>query len=95
MANECTVFEMQTPRNGGSAPIRVVPFLARTQVSTAGTVTLNKSTAMVSVYSTLAGTLDFTSAAGVAPTGSLAPFPIAANTLYDFDVRPGTKIRFD
>lgn len=92
MANECTVFEMITPR---AAPLRVMPPLARTQVSTAGTVTLDKSTQMVTVISTLAGTLDFTSTAGVAPTGSLAPFPIAANTLYDFEVRPGTKIRFD
>jgi hypothetical protein len=95
MANECTVFEMQTPRSGGSAPIRPVPFLARTQVSSTGTVTFTKSTVMVSIYSTLAGTVDFTSTAGVAPTGALAPFPIAANTLYDFDVRPGTKVRFD
>ena len=94
MANECTVFQMQTPRTG-TAPIRTVPFLARTQVSTAGTVTFTKSTAMISVYSTLAGTLDFSAADGTAPTGSLAAFPIAANTLYDFDVRPGTKVRFD
>lgn len=92
MANECTVFEMI--QNADAPSLRVVPFLARTQASSGGTVTLNKSTAMVTVYSTLAGTLDFTSAAGVAPTGSLAPFPIAANTLYDFQVRPGTKILF-
>jgi hypothetical protein len=94
MANECTVFEMILPRTD-RASLRVVPFLARTQVSTAGTVTLDKSTQMVTVVSTLAGTLDFTSTAGVAPTGSLAPFPIAANVFYDFEVRPGTKIRFD
>lgn len=94
MANECKVFEMTLPRTQ-LAPLRAVPFLARTQASSGGTVTLNKSTQMVTVISTLAGTLDFTAADGTAPTGSLAPFPIAADTLYDFEVRPGTKIRFD
>jgi hypothetical protein len=92
MADECTVFEMIAPRG---PQLRVAPFLARTQLSTTETVTLGKSTQMVSVYSTLAGTLDFTSAAGVDPTGSLAPFPIVAGDVYDFEVRPGTKIRFD
>ena len=46
MANECTVFEMTAPRVR-NAPIRTVPFLAVTQISAAGTVTLNKSTTMV------------------------------------------------
>lgn len=94
MANECTVFEMQSPRTSLS-PIRTVPFLARTQLSAAGSVTLNKSTAMITVISTLAGGLTFTSAAGVAPDGTGIRWPVAANTLYDFDVRPGTAVRFD
>lgn len=93
MANECTVFEMQAPR--GRAEIRVVPFLNRQQASSGGTITFGKSTQMITVHSTLAGTLDFTSAANVDPTGSLAPFPIEAGILYDFDVRPGTKVRFN
>lgn len=94
MANECTVFEMQLPRTHNAA-LRVVPFLARTQASSGGTVTLTKSTQMVTIVSTLAGTVDFEATDGTDPTGSLAPFPIAADTLYDFEVRPGSKIRFD
>ena len=94
MANECTIFEMRGVRTNGT-PIRPVPFLARTTRSTGETVTLNKSTTMVTIVSTINGTVDFESTAGVAPTGSLAPFPILANQLYDFDVRPGSKIRFD
>lgn len=94
MANECKVFEMVGPRNQ-AAPVRTVPFLAYTALSTAGTVTLNKSTVMVTVYSTLAGNLTFEAADGTDPDGTVAPFPIAASTLYDFDVRPGSKIRFD
>ena len=94
MANECNVFEMQTPRTG-TAPIRTVPFLARTQLSSTGSVTLNKSTTMITVYSTLAGGLTFTSTAGVAPDGTGIRWPVLANTLYDFDVRPGTAVRFD
>lgn len=94
MANECKVFEMQAVRKA-SAPIRPVPFLARTPLSSGGSVTLGKSTTMVTIVSSLAGTVDFSSASGTDPTGSLAPFPIAADREYDFDVRPGTKIRFD
>lgn len=94
MSNECKVFEMIAPRNA-NAPIRTVPFLARQQLSSGGlSAAFNRSTRMITVVSTLAGTLDFTSADGTAPTGSLAPFPIAADTLYDFDVRAGTKVMF-
>ena len=96
MANECTVFEMQPPRIANAA-LRSVPFLAVTQISAGGTVTLNKSTTMVSVYSTLAGGVTFSSTANANPSGTAAErFPIAASgTPADFDVRPGTKIRFD
>lgn len=95
MSNECKVFEQIVPRNA-NAPIRTIPFLARQQLSSGGTsAAFNKSTRMITVVSSLAGTVDFTSAAGVAPTGSLAPFPIAADTAYDFDVRGGTQVRFD
>ena len=94
MANECKVFEQITPRNS-TAPIRTVPFLARTTLSSGGTCTFNKSTTVVTIVSSLAGTLDFEATDGTDPTGSLAPFPINANEYYDFDVRPGTKVRFD
>ncbi len=94
MANECTVFEMRAPRYN-NLPLRTVPFLARTQLSDNGTVTLNKSTVMVSIYSTLAGTLTFEATDGTDPDGTVAPFPIAATTYYDFDVRPGSIIRYD
>ena len=95
MANECKVFEMIQPRSS-LATIRPVPFLARQQLSTGGTSTaFNKSTKMVTIVSSIAGTVDFTFTAGVAPTGSLAPFPINANQEYDFDVRGGTQVRFD
>lgn len=95
MANECKVFEMIGPRKSNT-PIRPVPFLARQQLSSAGTsAAFNKSTTMITIVSSIAGTVDFTSTAGVAPTGSLAPFPINANQEYDFDVRGGTQVRFD
>ena len=94
MANECKVFEMIAPRNRAMS-LRVVPFLARTQLSTGGSVTLNKSTSMVTVTSSLAGNLTFEETDGTDPDGTVDPFPIAADTFYDFEVRPGTKIRFD
>lgn len=94
MANECKVFEMIRPRTS-LAPIRTVPFLAYSQLSDNGTVTFNKSTTMVSVFSTLAGNLTFEATDGTDPDGTVAPFPIAANTYYDFDVRPGSIMRFD
>lgn len=93
MANECKVFEMIAPR--GRAPVRPVPFLAYTQLSDDGTVTFGKSTGLVTVYSTLAGNLTFEATDGTDPDGTVAPFPIAASTHYDFDVRPGSKMRFD
>lgn len=94
MANECKVFEMIGPRHG-NAPIRVVPFLAYTALSDNGTVTFNKSTQMVTVISSLAGTLTFEATDGTDPDGTVAPFPIIADTPYDFDVRPGTIMRYD
>ncbi len=93
MANECKVFEMRQPRMY-NAPIRVVPFLAKQQLSSGGTsAAFNKSTVMVTIISSLAGTLEFSSA-GADPSGSGDTFPIAADIPYDFDVRPGTKVRF-
>ena len=94
MANECSVFEMRSPRMT-TAPIRTVPFLAKTLLSDNGTVTLNKSTVMVTIISTLAGTLTFEATDGTDPDGTIAPFPIAANTLYDFDIRGGSIVRYD
>lgn len=94
MANECKIFEMRAPR-GSSAPLRVVPFLAYSQLSTTGSATLTKSTVAITVYSTLAGSITFEATDGTNPDGTVAPFPIAANTYYDFDVRPGTVVRFD
>lgn len=95
MANECKVFEMQSPRSA-NVPLRTAPFLARQQLSTGGlSSAFSKSTTMVTIVSSLAGAVDFTAANGAAPTGSLAPFPINANQEYDFDVRPGTQVRFD
>lgn len=94
MADECKVYEQIGPRNP-NAPIRVVPFLAFQELSSGETsAAFNRSTGMITVVSSLAGTLDFTTAAGVAPTGSAAPFPIAANEVYDFDVRAGTQVKF-
>lgn len=93
MANECKVFEMQSLRN--RAEIFVVPFLAYTELSDNGVVTFGKSTQMINVYSSLAGTLTFSSASGTTPDGTVAPFPINALEHYQFDVRPGTVMRFD
>lgn len=94
MADECKVFEMIAPR-GNKAPLRVVPFLARQVLSsTELSAAFNKSTQMVTIVSSIAGTVDFTSTAGDAPDGTLAPFPINANQEYDFEVRPGTKVFF-
>jgi hypothetical protein len=94
MANECKVFEMRAPRMA-NAQIRPVPFLAYNELSDNGTVTFNKSTVMVTVYSTLAGNLTFEATDGTDPDGTVAPFPIAASTHYDFDVRGGSIMRFD
>lgn len=94
MANECKIFEMALPRQA-LAPIRTVPFLAKQQLSSTGTsAAFTRSTRMVTIVSSLAGTLEFSSATGTDPSGSGDTFPIAADTLYDFDVRPGTKVRF-
>lgn len=94
MANECKIFEQNAPRKG-NAPIRVAPFLAYQQLSSGSTsAAFNKSTVMITVVSSLAGTLDFTTGPGVAPTGSAMPFPINANQEYDFDVRANTQVKF-
>lgn len=94
MANECKVFEMQQPRNR-AAPLRTVPFLAYNALSDNGSVTFNKSTQMITVISSLAGTLTFEATNGTDPDGTVAPFPILADTMYDFDVRPGSIMRYD
>lgn len=93
MANECTVWEMRQPRL--RTDIRVVPFLARTVLSDNGTVTLNKSTVMITVKTTLAGSVTFTETDGTAPDGTNKPFLMNINQEYDFDVRGGTVMRFD
>lgn len=94
MANECKVFEMRAPRVR-SVPIRTVPFLAYTALSDNGTVTFNKSTTMITVVSSLAGTLTFEATDGTDPDGTVAPFPIVADREYDFDVRGGSIMRYD
>ena len=94
MANECKVFEMRAPRNG-RVPIRPVPFLAYNALSDNETVTFNKSTQMITVISSLAGTLTFEATNGTDPDGTVAPFPIVADREYDFDVRPGSIMRYD
>lgn len=94
MADECKVFEQQAPRSS-LAPLRVVPFLAFTELSDTESATFGLSTQMVTVVSSLAGTLTFEATDGTDPDGTVAPFPIAADTPYDFDVKPGTKMRFD
>jgi len=94
MANECQVFEMVLPRQA-LAPIRTVPFLAKQALSSGAVSTaFNKSTRMVTIVSSIAGTVEFSTASNGDPAGSGDTFPIAANTPYDFDVRPGTKVRF-
>lgn len=94
MADECRVYEMHSPRSP-IARLRPVPFLAYNTLSDNGTVTFGRSTTMISVISSLAGTLTFEATNGTDPDGSVAPFPIAADTYFDFDVRPGTIMRFD
>jgi hypothetical protein len=96
MANECSVFEMRSPRRG-DMPIRTVPALAKQQLSTTGTsAAFNASTTMVSIHTT-AGSVEFSRVvAGVMtdPDGTGVTWPLAINTYYDFDVQPGTKVRF-
>lgn len=94
MASECKVFEQIAPRLQ-NAPVRTVPFLAYSALSDNGTVTFNKSTQVVTVITTLAGNLTFEATDGTDPDGTVAPFPIAANTPYDFSVKGGSIMRFD
>jgi hypothetical protein len=94
MSNECKVFQMRAPRNSHVA-IRPVPFLAYSTLSDNESVMFNKSTQMITIVSSLAGTLTFEATDGTDPDGTVAPFPIIADTLYDFDVRPGTIMRYD
>lgn len=93
MANECKVYEQRAPRDV-NAPIMTVPFLAKQSLSTTGTsAAFNKSTTMVSIVSTLAGTVEFSSVTAD-PSGAGDTFPINANETYHFSVRGGTKVRF-
>lgn len=97
MANECQVIEQILPRSP-LAPVRVMPPLAKQTLSSGGvSAAFNKSTNMVTVVSSLAGTLEFTresSGSHVDPDGTGDTFPINANQAYDFSVRGGTKVRF-
>lgn len=88
MANEVEVFEMIAPR--GDRPVRPVPFLEKQVLSIAGAASADfgPSTAMVTINTNTACRLEF----GNAPDGSGDTFPIEADTLYDFDVVPGTKV---
>lgn len=95
MANECKVFEFADPRSL-SAPVPPMPPLAYGTLSTGGSRTLNKSTTVIGIQSTLAGTVDFTTTAGVAPDGTKSPVLIQANAaMVHYGVRGGTAIRFD
>lgn len=73
----------------------VMPPLVYSTLSSGGTVTLGKSTMLVAIESSIAGTVDFEATDGTDPTGALSPVPIQANTREYFDVKPGSKIRFD
>lgn len=94
MADECKVYEQRAPRMNAIG-IRTVPWLAYTALSDNGSVTFTKSTVMVTVKSTLAGFLTFESTSGTDPDGTVGPFRINADEPYDFDVRPGSIMRFD
>ena len=93
MANECSVFEMTAPRNA-EAPIRTAPFLAKQTLSATGvSAAFNASTKMVTVFSTLAGFVEFSSTTAD-PSGAGILFPINASVHYDFDVLATKKVRF-
>lgn len=93
MAGECRVYELTEIRGRGQ--VRPMPPLAYTALSTTDVHTLGKSTNMVTIVSSVAGAVDFSTIANVDPDGSKSPFPLAAGVPADFGVRPGTKIRFD
>jgi hypothetical protein len=93
MANECRIFEGVSVR--GHSQVFPMPPIAYGTLSSGGSRTLNKSTNIIRVVSSLAGTIDFEATDGTDPTGSLSPHPIAADTPYDFGVKPGMIIRFD
>lgn len=94
MANECQIFEQIAPRLPGTS-IRTTPFVAKQTLSTTGVSNaFNGSTQLITVVTSLAGTLEFSTAAGVDPGGSGMTFPIAANVPYDFAVKAGAKVRF-
>jgi hypothetical protein len=86
------VFQFTELRARGQ--VRPMPPIAYDTLSTTESLTLNKSTHIVTIVSSLAGTIDFSTIANVDPDGTKSPFPINAAEAYDFGVRPGTKILF-
>lgn len=73
----------------------VMPCVVYSTLSDTDTLTLNASTTMITVESSVAGTIDFEATDGTAPTGALMPVRLVENIARDFDVRAGTVIRFD
>jgi hypothetical protein len=94
MAGECKVFQMRAPRDR-NAPVRPVPFLAYDAIDDEQVLELDKGTTLVTITSSVAGTIDFGTSVGATPGGTDNPFPISEGVLYDFDVLPGLSLRFD
>lgn len=95
MANECRVYQFAAVRDKNT-PVPPMPPLVYSTLSTTGSVTLNKSTTVVGICTSLAGTVDFSTIANVDPDGTKSPVPVQANVdMVCFSVRPGSKVRFD
>lgn len=89
MANEVTVLELGQPRLS-NAPLRKMPPIDRQVLSIGGAVSaaFERSTTIISVYSTTACNIDIreTPASGTA-------FPLPAGVWHDFDVSPNHKVQ--
>lgn len=92
MANEVEVFELAALR--GDVPARPMPPIAKQVLTIGGAVSagFNAGTLIVTIITTTACRVVFSTVAGVDPTGAGITFPLAANTAYDFAVIPGRKV---
>ena len=92
MANEVEVHELKAITTG--VPVRNVPGIAKQTLSIGGAASaaFNRSTKFVAITTTTACRVEFSNAAGTAPTGSGDTWLLATGQIYDFEVVAGRKV---